>query len=247
MTARRERHVEIASTQDRAVELAREGAEEGTYVVAGRQVKGRGRLDHAWESPDGGLYLSVVLASPEAHASLLPVALGARLAEAIGERTGLSLEVKWPNDLVLAEGRSVGRKLAGVLVDRVTSPRLGWAAVAGVGVNVHNDPAQLPPELRGRVAILSELLPSPPALEEMEEIVVRVALETAGALRAAAGVAPLRRLARQRLFGVGRWATVDGRSAGRILGLGDEGELWVEREGERMAIRTGDLRVDEGS
>ena len=145
----REWHPEIASTQDRAVALARAGAPAGTRVVAGRQTQGRGRLDHAWASPAGGLYLSLVLPSPPAHETLLPLALGAHLAREIECRYGVALALKWPNDLLWVEGGAPPRKVAGILVDRVPTPTGTWAAVAGIGINVSPE-ASLPPGLAGR-------------------------------------------------------------------------------------------------
>lgn len=245
MRGTREWYAEVDSTQDRALQLAREGAEEGTRVVARRQGRGRGRLEHRWESPEGGLYLSVVLAAPDEHASLLPLALGAYVAEALGRRYRIPLSLKWPNDIVVVNGRAPSRKLSGILVDRVRSPKLGAAAVAGIGVNVTTHRAELSAAVRERVAVLSELSRVPCDLEEVERIVVEAALTAASSVRTATGLKEVRRLCRQRLWGVGRRAEVDGRPVGTIVALGDEGELWVEDQGKRMAIRAGDLRVDE--
>lgn len=245
MDGTREWHAELPSTQERALELARGGAAEGTRVVAGRQRLGRGRSDHGWESPEGGLYLSVVLAVPEEHASLLPLALGAFVAEALERRYRLPLAVKWPNDILAVGGSPPGGKLAGILVDRVVSPRLKDAAVAGVGVNVRTDRASLSPETRSRAAVLAELSSETPDLEEVEQLVVAECLAAARATRIRDGVGEVRRRCRDRLWGIGRRASVDGAPVGTIVGLGEEGELWVEHGGERMAIRAGDLRVEE--
>jgi BirA family biotin operon repressor/biotin-[acetyl-CoA-carboxylase] ligase len=189
--------------------------------------------------------LSIVLAAPDQHASLLPLALGAYVAEALDRRYQIPLALKWPNDIVVVNGGSPSRKLSGILVDRVTSPRLGAAAVAGIGVNVTTDRAELSASARERVAVLSELCRVPPELEEVEQIVVEAALSAAASARTATGLEEVRKLCRRRLWGVGRRAEVDGHPVGTIVALGDEGELWVEDQGERMAIRAGDLRVEE--
>lgn len=241
----REYHDAIASTQDRAIELARAGASEGTYVVARRQTRGRGRSDHAWSSPDGGLYLSVVLAAPTGHEGLFPLAVGAWLAERLAREYGVPLALKWPNDLLVVEGDRAVRKLAGILVDRVASPAIGAAAVAGVGVNVASAPVAFPGDLARTVATLREFTERPLSPADVERPVVEAALEGARELRGPFGPEEVRSRCRHWLWGVGRRATVDGRPVGRIVGLGDEGELWVEAAGERMPIRAGDLRVDE--
>jgi BirA family biotin operon repressor/biotin-[acetyl-CoA-carboxylase] ligase len=193
----------------------------------------------------GGLYLSIVLAAPKDHPTLLPLALGARLALALGERYSLSLRVKWPNDVLVTAASFPPRKIAGILVDLVASPKFGAAAVAGIGVNVAADPAIFPEELRQSATSLAGLRTSPPSLDEVEGIVVRSARVAAAALRTPEGVASTRALCRRLLYGVGRRATVDGRPAGRIAALGDEGELLLDQGSDRVTIRAGDLRVEE--
>lgn len=247
MESVREWYDELPSTQDRALALARNGAAAGSRVLARRQSRGRGRLDHIWESPPGGLYLSIVLPAPEGPSTLFPLALGARVAERFNRRWGLSLRLKWPNDILSVSPEGRGRKLAGILVDRVPSPTYGVALVAGVGVNVAVGPEQFPRDLGERVITLSELGDRPPSLEEVEAMVVSEALGTVEGFRSPQGIHELRTLCRRLLWGIGRRATLDGRPVGTITTLGDEGELWVEEKGEPLAIRAGDLRVEESS
>ena len=120
---------ETGSTNDDARALARAGAEQGTVVLASRQIAGRGRLGRTWESPEGGAYLSAVLrpaVSPSDVSSLaLVIALG--VAEAL-EGLGLTPSVKWPNDVLVD-----GAKLAGVLLEMAAeADRVDWVVV-GVG------------------------------------------------------------------------------------------------------------------
>lgn len=128
--------VETVSTNADASTLAREGAPEGTVVVAASQTGGRGRLGREWSSAPGGAYVSVVLrpqvAPSDAGALSLVVGLGiARGLEALGVRPGL----KWPNDVLLD-----GRKLAGVLLEMsAETDRIAWV-VAGFGLNVVRPP-----------------------------------------------------------------------------------------------------------
>lgn len=121
------------STNDDARELAREGAPQGTAVAARRQQGGRGRRGHAWSSPEGGLYLSIVLrpeVAPQFYVGLPAVcALGA--LRAVREASGLArVGIKWPNDLVIDD-----RKLAGLLVEAGGGAG-GAFAVLGVGINL---------------------------------------------------------------------------------------------------------------
>ena len=128
----------VNSTMEAAHELARDGAAEGTLVVAERQEQGRGRLGRAWESPEGGAYLSLVLRPKRPLAEIPQLALiaGLAAAEAVRDAACLYPSIRWPNDLLLN-----GRKVAGILVEA----RNG-AVVVGIGLNVSTDPAHLPAE-----------------------------------------------------------------------------------------------------
>ncbi len=132
MWVRLEGGVETGSTNDDARTLAREGAPHGTVVLAARQSAGRGRLGRAWESPEGGLYLSAILRPQVAVADLAPMALVISLGVARGlSQLGVEPSLKWPNDLLLGPG-----KLAGVLIEMsAEADRAEWM-VAGVGINV---------------------------------------------------------------------------------------------------------------
>lgn len=140
-----------ASTNDAAARLAESGAEEGTTVVAERQTAGRGRHGRVWFSPSGaGLYASVIVRpekamSDAAHpATLLTLASGVAIAEAVNAVTGLPAEIKWPNDVLIG-----GRKLAGILAEATLQSGEPLFVILGFGVNLQ--PAAYPPELASRV------------------------------------------------------------------------------------------------
>jgi BirA family biotin operon repressor/biotin-[acetyl-CoA-carboxylase] ligase len=238
-------HPFLPSTQDEAVRLARGGAEDGTVVVARRQGSGRGRLSHAWASPEGGLYLSMVLREPTFEPGLLPVAIGTRLARTLRADLGVPCWVKWPNDILVPAPGGPPRKLAGILVDRLASPTLGSALVVGVGINVSTPGSGFPPELEGRVAVLSEVGAGPVDPGSVEAMVVGAVRSAAEALGSADGHARIVTECRAALYGVGRRVLVDGQPAGVIRELGEDGALWLERDGERVAVRAGDLTVVE--
>lgn len=132
-------YTSLTSTMDRAREAAREGAPEGTVVIAGEQTAGRGRQGRSWFSPHGGLALSVVF-RPLIHQLPGLVMTGALAAlRAIRETTGLDPGIKWPNDILLN-----GRKVCGILVENEL--RAGEVAfcVSGIGLNVAVDIAANP-------------------------------------------------------------------------------------------------------
>ena len=241
----REFHETLPSTQDRAVALARDGAREGTRVIARHQTKGRGRLERSWASPVGGLYCSIVLPRPREHPGLLPLTVGARLASALHEAYSVPLALKWPNDLLVRETGRPARKLSGILIDEVASPTLGRAVVAGIGVNVRLPRESLPATIADRFAGLDEFVTPSPGLDQVEEIAVAAALGAAEWLSTTGGVRRARALCRKLLYGVGQPVSVDGQPAGTLDALGDDGELWLATETERVAIWAGDVRVEE--
>lgn len=240
----RELYASIPSTQDRAIELARAGSEEGTRVVARTQSAGRGRLDHTWESPPGGLYLSVVARAPEHHRSLVPLAIGAGLREAIVGRWGVRASLKWPNDLLVSAPDGPPRKLSGILMDEVPSPTLGRAEVAGIGVNVSLDREQLSAPLRATTASLGDFIDPPPSLEAVEELVVDATLRSVRELDTDAGARAALARCRAVLYGIGHRVWVDGAPSGIIRGVGEEGELLVAQGSAQFSIRAGDVRVE---
>ncbi|MDM8271944.1 biotin--[acetyl-CoA-carboxylase] ligase [Thermophilibacter provencensis] len=131
----------MGSTNDRALELAREGAPHGCAVAARRQTAGRGRRGHVWESPRGNLYLSVVL-RPCVSPSRLPglaAACGLGAADVLDVLLASNApQLKWPNDLLAA-----GRKLGGILVEAARDNDGKSFAVCGIGINIESAPRDL--------------------------------------------------------------------------------------------------------
>ncbi|MGY1653940.1 biotin--[acetyl-CoA-carboxylase] ligase [Geodermatophilus sp. SYSU D01119] len=130
---------EVGSTNADLAARAADDAPEGAVLVAEHQVSGRGRLDRTWTSPPrAGLTVSVLLRPdvPAARRGWLPLLTGVALGEAVGEVSGVRSSLKWPNDLLAADGA----KLAGILAE-VT----GAAVVVGTGLNVNTRREELPP------------------------------------------------------------------------------------------------------
>ncbi len=130
----------VGSTNDEALRLAAEGAEDGTLVWAREQTGGRGRQGRSWSSPPGNLYFSLVL-RPDctpAEAAQLSFVAGLALGEAIGSVAPPMIEVtyKWPNDVLLN-----GRKGAGILLEsRSGADGTLDCLILGVGANVQHFP-----------------------------------------------------------------------------------------------------------
>jgi BirA family biotin operon repressor/biotin-[acetyl-CoA-carboxylase] ligase len=132
----------IDSTNERAKQLAMDGAPGGLVVTADEQTAGRGRRGTAWFAPAGSCLLYSALVRPFAAegASLLPLAVPLAVCEAAEAVAPVRCQVKWPNDIWIDE-----RKVAGVLVE--ARPDEGWAVI-GVGLNVAISEEEFPPELR---------------------------------------------------------------------------------------------------
>ncbi|MCI4335776.1 MAG: biotin--[acetyl-CoA-carboxylase] ligase [Thermoplasmata archaeon] len=220
---------------------ARDGAPEGTLIVAETQRSGRGRLDHRWTSPPGGLYLSIVLSEPARSLSLAPMAFGLAISETVGGY-GAPTCLKWPNDVFTVE--TCARKLAGVLVDRIASPSLGHALVAGVGVNVAAPIESFAPALRSDIAQLNELVDVRRTPAQVEADLVPRIRAAHEALRTRGGQLNTVARCRARLYGRGRSARLDGRPVGTIRELDEDGSLWVEHAGHRENLHAGDLVVE---
>jgi len=142
---------QVGSTNDRALNWAEHGGEEGCLVLADAQSAGRGRLGRVWASPAGaGIYVSAVLRPAARAVGLLTMAAGLAVSEGIAAATGLDTQVKWPND-VCVSGRTP-RKLAGILAEAGSAGERVLHVVLGIGINVM--PAAYPPEVEARATSL---------------------------------------------------------------------------------------------
>lgn len=141
---------ETDSTNIRAKQLGEEGAPHGTLAVADQQNAGRGRRGRGWESPKGcSIYMSILLRPeiPPVKAPMLTLVMALSVAEGLKESTGLDVEIKWPNDIVLN-----GKKLVGILTEMSTEIDYINHVVIGVGINVNM--TGLPEELSGKATSL---------------------------------------------------------------------------------------------
>ena len=162
---------EVSSTMDIARELARNGAEEGTVVIAESQSRGRGRLERKWYSPQGGIYLSIIL-RPQvtpAYAPRINLLVAVAIARTIRELFGLKAELKWPNDVLIG-----GKKVCGILaemdaeMDRVNYVNVGIGLNANALVSGHEENAVSLRDKAGREISRKEFCNS--ALRAIEEM-----------------------------------------------------------------------------
>lgn len=124
------------STNTVALELAARGAEHGTVVVAEEQTAGRGRLGRDWYSEkSSGIYASVILRPPlaPAAASVLTLLAGVAVYQAVRSTTGLPVDIRWPNDVLVNE-----KKVCGILTEMSAELDRLHAVVLGIGLNVNH-------------------------------------------------------------------------------------------------------------
>ncbi|MCP4652190.1 MAG: biotin--[acetyl-CoA-carboxylase] ligase [Candidatus Omnitrophica bacterium] len=125
----------IGSTQDCAWQLGLANSDEGALVVSEAQTKGRGRMQRAWISSKGGIYMSLLLRPQFLHlydASKITLLISLGCVYGIKKATGIDCQLKWPNDIFIEE-----KKVAGILCEiNAETDKINFI-VAGIGVNVN--------------------------------------------------------------------------------------------------------------
>jgi BirA family biotin operon repressor/biotin-[acetyl-CoA-carboxylase] ligase len=224
-----EYHASIASTQDRARELARNSMP--MIVVADQQTAGHGRGDKAWLSQPGtSLLASWTFRPAPADPGLFTLLAGVALTMALRPLGVADLGLKWPNDVWLSNG-----KIAGVLAHAT-----GDHLVIGVGVNVSQ--RELPREL---AHIATTLLRAGHDIDRLA-LLSRITKELDAATDPATWPAALAEW-RKRSITLGRHVEVsDAGSApfrGKAIELADDGALVVETPYGQQRVIAGEVRV----
>lgn len=147
----------LQSTNVTAVDLAKNGAAEGTVIVAETQEGGRGRMKRVWNSPKGGLWFSIILRpqiDPQ-YAAQITLLTGVTVAKALRKLYETEkVMIKWPNDLLLD-----GKKICGILSEMQLDENGNVDyAVVGVGINVALAKDAFPRELQDVATSLNESL-----------------------------------------------------------------------------------------
>jgi BirA family transcriptional regulator, biotin operon repressor / biotin---[acetyl-CoA-carboxylase] ligase len=222
-----DRHIEYHAAIDSTM-LAAAALPLHSVVLADEQTAGQGRHGRTWHSePGNGIYFSTVL-NPT---PLLTLALGLAAQHAIVESTGLVCDLRWPNDLMLAN-----RKVAGILVQLVDG-----RAIAGIGINVNHTafPLELAAEATSLRAQAGRLL-------DREDILLAL-LPAIDSFTAEPPEHILRLFTHASSYAVGRRVTVDlpeGRIEGATAGLDPSGYLMVRKDdGTVTLIVAGGVRA----
>ena len=201
---------------------------EGAIVVADHQTAGRGRLGRSWEAPPGkALLVSILLKPPpERQAPELSLVAGVAVADAVERSTGLAVQLKWPNDVMLRR-----RKVAGCLAEA----RDG-AVVLGIGLNVNQSREELPPNAGSLLTLTGREWLRDPLLDSLLADLGRTysAWRTAGLDAVYEGLAP-------RDFLRGRRVSVNGTSGVATM-IDRQGRLEIDLgHGDVVAVESGEV------
>jgi len=235
----------VDSTQKIAHELAANGAEEGTIVLADEQTMGRGRLSRGWHSKKGkGIWMSLIIrpdiAVQKAPQFTLLAAVG--VAGAIEDVAGLSPKIKWPNDLLIE-----GKKVCGILTEMVSQENRVLAIIIGIGINVNHRPGDFPDALKDKATSL--------AIHAGKEI-PRAKLVQSFCLKferlydtyLKAGFLPVKTLWETYACSIGQRIEarmVQGTIRGKALGIDEEGVLLLQDDSGRIHhIYSADIEIE---
>ncbi len=229
------------STNRVAFELGHAGEPEGAMVLAEEQSAGRGRAGRTWHSERAaGIYLTLLLRPKLApvQAPLLTMMAGLSAHTAVEAVTGLAVDLKWPNDLIIR-----GKKAGGILTEMHAEPGMVRFVVVGIGLNVNQE--RFPGELAG---LATSLRQETGKTQSRMELLVRLLREFESDYNrflreGIAGV--IQRFEVVSSYAHGKKVRVTNGTesyVGTTAGLGPEGLLQVEREdGRVVTVIAGDV------
>lgn len=231
----------VTSTNSVALTLAAEGAPHGTVVLAEEQTAGRGRFGRVWYSEkSSGIYASVILRPPLAPAAAPALTLMAGVAahRALTAATGLPVDIRWPNDLLIG-----GKKVGGILTEMHAEPSQVRFVIVGIGINVNQE--KFPGELS---AAATSLRVESGKMQPRAELLVRLLREFENDynrfVREGAETVT-ERFSRVSSYAVGKRVSVTTGAesyGGTTAGLSAEGLLRVKRDdGETVTVIAGDV------
>ncbi len=233
----------IHSTQKEALQLADDGAEDGTLVITNEQIAGRGRLGHSWQSQRGeNIAMSLILRPglPIEQTPQLTLLTAVAAVQAIEETAGLSCGIKWPNDILYH-----GRKLVGILTELQAEATFVKAVVIGIGINVNSDVSHFPEELKTTASSLYAITGKKYDLAQFVQLFL-LTFEGLYELFLQKGFSVIKPLWEKRAISLGKQIRVR-QPGGRViegtaLGINDEGVLLLkDSDGLMTRIYSADI------
>jgi len=234
-------HDTIDSTNDEALRQINAGAGHGTLIISDEQTAGHGRNNRSWHSPAGdNIYMTLILCPrvPMEAVSMITLVMGMAVASGIEEYTGITAEIKWPNDVLVS-----GRKVCGILtgmIEKDSSPYV----YTGVGINVNGE--TFPEELADKATSLRRALGRKLEAGGLAESVLAEFERLYDLFEEAGNLRPLAVEYNRRLVNAGKTVRVldpAGEYEGQALGIDETGELLVKRNGEVQRVLSGEVSV----
>ena len=224
-------------------QLAHEGAEDGTVVVADSQGTGRGRMERHFFSPPGkGIWVSILLRPTFLPQDAPKCTLMAAVAVARAmERFGLRAAIKWPNDII-----HEGRKLVGILTEMSAEMDRVDYVVIGIGINVNIAREDFPEELRDTATSLMQMKGTPlPRVAFLQELLRAVDVLYQEVQRE--GFAPVLAAWRKYAVTLGQTVRVIGPAGEEFEGVAADidadGALFVDTKMGRRRVLAGDVSI----
>jgi BirA family biotin operon repressor/biotin-[acetyl-CoA-carboxylase] ligase len=234
---------QVTSTNDVILDLATRGAPHGTVCLADEQSAGRGRRGYGWFSPPGcGIWASVLLRPRLSAARTPPLTLctAAAVARALEAAAGVTVQIKWPNDLLMRD-----RKVAGILAETRVVANDEPVIVVGMGINVNHTHDLFPDEISASATSLRIESGGPVGREDLF-LAILDAFETAYGYYLATGAVSFLAEVDARLAWRGLAVEADSPAgaAGRVSHIDDEGGLVLDRQdGGPLVIRSGSIKL----
>ncbi|MEK7881286.1 MAG: biotin--[acetyl-CoA-carboxylase] ligase [Deltaproteobacteria bacterium] len=230
------------STNLRALTLAKNGAAEGTVVIADSQSEGRGRLGRKWVSPRGvNLYTSVIFRPniPPHRAHAITLVSAVAVAETIGAFCRKKAEVKWPNDVLLDS-----KKVAGILTEMSSETDRVNFMVVGIGINANMALKDAPFEIKSVATSIAEKTSMP--VDRVKLVTALYSnLEKWYKIFIKSGLPPVLKAWKDYFMKEGKPITVKGLTKtikGICLGVDEEGALLLRLpSGEVERVVSGDV------
>ena len=235
----------VFSTNSIAKFLANHNAKEGTVLISEIQTNARGILGKKWESPDGGVWMSVILRPkvPPARIGLITLATGVAIARSI-RKFGVDAKIKWPNDVLIH-----GDKISGVLTEvNATFNEIDWIVV-GIGIDSNLKLEDFPEEIRAGTTTLEEELPSKVDENELIAIFLNEFEEIYQSYKDGE-IETILKEWRDLSDTIGKYVNITQTGGkitqGYVVGINNEGSLILERQdGSLEKIISGELRTIE--
>lgn len=234
----------IDSTQNQAISMAFDKENNGAVIVAEKQTSGKGRSGRRWESPEGGIWLSVIL-HPKFDISvttLFPLAASLALSNAIQKTMNVKPELKWPNDVTIK-----GKKVAGLLVDASLESNKIEDLVLGVGINFDVNTKEIEKALKETpnfygVASLSQQNKKTKPIELVHSFLTE--LERIYMMLNSGDIKKIVKDWTDKSSTIGKKVemnTENGKITGKAIRIDDDGALVISENGKNSRVLAGDI------